>query len=68
MEPALEKKNDIAQQRADSMFKKEQQARERAKARQEYETAGIEVRKKTERLKALRLAKEISSKQQKKPL
>ena len=63
----MEKKNDIAQQRANSMFKKEQQAREEAKARQEYETAGIEIRKKTELLKALRLAKEEASKQEKKP-
>jgi hypothetical protein len=61
----LEKKNDIAQQRANAVFKKEQQAREGAKARQEYETAGIEVRKKTEQLKALRLAKEASSKKEK---
>ena len=61
----LEKKNDIAQQRANSVFKKEQQAREGAKARQEYETAGMEVRKKTEQLKALRLAKEASSKKEK---
>ena len=61
----MEKKNDIAQQRANSVFKKEQQAREGAKARQEYETAGIEVRKKTEQLKALRLAKEASSKKEK---
>ena len=61
----MEKKNDIAQQRANSVFKKEQQAREGAKARQEYETAGMEVRKKTEQLKALRLAKEASSKKEK---
>jgi len=61
----LEKKSDIAQQRANSVFKKEQQARDGAKARQEYETAGMEVRKKTEQLKALRLAKEASSKKEK---
>ena len=61
----MEKKSDIAQQRANSVFKKEQQAREGAKARQEYETAGMAVRKKTEQLKALRLAKEASSKKEK---
>jgi len=61
----LEKKNDVARQRAESTFKKDQQAREGAKARQEYENAGIETRKKTERLKALRLARDASADQKK---
>jgi hypothetical protein len=50
-----------AQERAEASFKKKElQAREGAKAMAEYEAESIAVRKKTERLKALRLAKEES--------
>jgi hypothetical protein len=45
----------------DSIAKKrEQQARDGAKAMAEYEAAGRATREKTARLKALRLAKEAS--------
>ena len=46
-----------AQERAEANFKKDQRARDGAKAMAEYEAAGVAMRKKTERLKALRLAK-----------
>jgi hypothetical protein len=41
-----------------SFKRKEQRARDGAKATAEYEAAGVALRKKTARLKALRLAKE----------
>ncbi len=50
-----------AQDRAEASFKKEQRAREGVKAMAEYEAAGIAVRAKTARLKALRLAKETAN-------
>ncbi|HKA79751.1 MAG TPA: hypothetical protein VKD43_06935 [Xanthobacteraceae bacterium] len=46
--------------RTDANFKKEQRAREGAKAMAEYEAAGVAMREKTARLKALRLAKEAA--------
>ncbi|MGI8525675.1 MAG: transcriptional regulator [Pseudolabrys sp.] len=49
-----------AQDRANAKFKKETQAREGAQAMLEYEAAGKAMRAKTERLKALRLAKEAA--------
>jgi hypothetical protein len=49
-----------AQDRAEASFKKDQRARDGAKAMAEYEAAGVAMRKKTERLKALRLAKEAA--------
>jgi hypothetical protein len=50
-----------AQKRAEASFKKkEQQAREGAKARQEYEAAGDAMREKTARLRALRLARDAA--------
>jgi len=52
-----------AQQRAEASFRKEQQARDGAKAMQEYEAAGQATRAKTARLKALRLAKEAAEKE-----
>ena len=46
-----------AQERAEANFKKDQRARDGADAMAEYEAAGVAMRKKTERFKALRLAK-----------
>jgi hypothetical protein len=55
--------NDVqeARTRAEANFtKKEQQAKEGAKAMAEYEAIMIATRKKTARLRALRLAKEAA--------
>lgn len=53
-----------AKARAETSFKKkEQQAREGAKARMQYEAEGHAVREKTARLRALRLAKEAADKE-----
>ena len=50
-----------AQDRAEASFKKkEQQAREGAKAMTEYEAEGRAVRERTSRLKSLRLANEAA--------
>jgi hypothetical protein len=49
-----------AQDRAEASFKKEQRARDGAKAMAEYTAAGIAAREKTARLKALRLAKQAA--------
>jgi len=46
--------------RAEATFKKEQRAREGAKAMADYEAASVATREKTARLKALRLAKEAA--------
>jgi hypothetical protein len=48
--------------RAEASFKKEERAREGAKAMRDYEAEGRAVREKTARLKSLRLAKEASEK------
>lgn len=53
-----------AKARAEASFKKkEQQAKEGAKARMQYEAERHAVREKTVRLKALRLAKEAADKE-----
>jgi hypothetical protein len=52
--------NKEAQDRAEASFKKEQRARDGAKAMAEYTAAGIAAREKTARLKALRLAKQAA--------
>ena len=50
-----------ARKRAEASFtSKEQRARDGARAMAEYEAAGVALRKKTARLKALRLAKEAA--------
>jgi hypothetical protein len=54
-----------ARDRAEASFKKEQKAREGQKAMAEYEAAGAAVRAKTERLRALRLAKEAAEREKK---
>ena len=49
--------------RAEASFKKEERAREGAKAMREYEAESRAVHEKTARLKALRLAKEATEKE-----
>ena len=51
--------SDQDQQRAEKRFKQEERARDGRKAMIEYETQARATRAKTERLKALRLAKEV---------
>jgi hypothetical protein len=51
-----------ARARADARFKRSQtQAREGAEAAAQYEAAGKQLRERTERLKALRLAREAAA-------
>ena len=52
---------DQAQQRAERIFKKEERAQDGRKAMTEYEAQALATREKTERLKALRLAKEADA-------
>jgi hypothetical protein len=60
-EATLAKVSDDAQKRAEASFKKKElQAREGAKARQEYEAAGDAMREKTARLRELRLARDAA--------
>jgi hypothetical protein len=58
----LTTKSDDARTRAEASFKKEQRAKEGAKAMMEYQANSAMVRAKTERLRALRLAKEAADK------
>jgi len=51
-----------ARARAEASFRKEERAKEGAKAMMEYQAHSRMVREKTERLKALRLAKEAEDK------
>jgi hypothetical protein len=62
-EMTLTTKSDEARARAEASFKKEERAREGAKAMMEYQANSQKVREKTERLKALRLAKEAAEKE-----
>ena len=52
-----------ARPRAEASFKKEERAKDGAKAMMEYLANSKIVREKTERLKALRLAKEAADKE-----
>jgi hypothetical protein len=52
-----------ARARAEASFRKEQRAKEGAKAMMEYQANSRMVREKMERLKALRLAKEAADKE-----
>jgi hypothetical protein len=52
-----------ARARAEASFKKEERAREGAKAMMEYQVNSRMVREKTERLRALRFAKEAADKE-----
>ena len=54
--------NEAARARAEANFKKEERAKEGAKAMMEYQANSRMVREKTERLRALRLAKEAADK------
>ena len=53
--------SDQTRQRAERNFKKEERAQEGRKAMIEYEAQAVATRKKTARLKALRLAKEAEA-------
>ena len=52
-----------ARARAEASFRKEERAKDGAKAMMEYQANARIVREKTERLKALRLAKEAADKE-----
>ncbi len=54
----LTTRSDAARARAEASFKKEERAREGAKAMMEYQANSRMIRERTERLRALRLAKE----------
>jgi hypothetical protein len=56
----LAARSDEARARAEASFRKEERAKEGAKAMTEYQANSRIVREKTERLKALRLAKEAA--------
>jgi hypothetical protein len=53
--------SDKAKKQAERNFKQEERARDGRKAMTEYETQALATRAKTERLKALRLAKEAET-------
>jgi hypothetical protein len=53
-----------ARARAEASFRKEERAKEGTKAMMEYQANSRKTREKTERLKALRLAKEATDKEQ----
>jgi hypothetical protein len=57
----LTAKSNDARARAEASFRKEQRAKEGAKAMMEYQANTRIVREKMERLKALRLAKEAAA-------
>jgi hypothetical protein len=59
--------SDHDQQRAEKRFKQEERARDGRKAITEYETQARATRAKTERLKALRLAKEAQAQTEEQP-
>ena len=62
-ETTLTTGSDEARARAEASFRKEERAKDGAKAMMEYQTNAQIVREKTERLKALRLAKEAADKE-----
>jgi hypothetical protein len=53
--------SDQARLRAEKSFRQEERAREARKAMTEYEAQAVAIRKKTTRLKALRLAKQAQA-------
>jgi hypothetical protein len=59
----LTARSNDARARAEASFRKEQRAKEGAKAMVEYQANSRVVREKMERLKALRLAKEAADKE-----
>jgi hypothetical protein len=62
-ETTLKTESNEARARAEASFRKEERAKEGAKAMMEYQANSRMVREKTERLKALRLAKEAAGKE-----
>jgi hypothetical protein len=62
-ETTLKTESNEARARAEASFRKEERAKEGAKAMMEYQANSRMVREKTERLKALRLAKEAADKE-----
>jgi hypothetical protein len=62
-ETTLPTKSNEARGRAEASFRKEERAKEGAKAMMEYQANIRLVREKTERLRALRLAKEAADKE-----
>ena len=56
-------RSDEARARAEANFKKEERAKEGAKAMMEYQANNRLVREKTARLRALRLAKEAADRE-----
>jgi hypothetical protein len=61
---ASEARSSEAHARAEASFRKEERAKDGAKAMMEYQANGRAVREKMARLKALRLAKEAADKEQ----
>jgi len=61
-EANLTTESNEARVRAEASFRKEERAKEGAKAMMDYQANSRMVREKTERLKALRLAKEAADK------
>jgi hypothetical protein len=59
---ASEARSSEARARAEASFRKEERAKDGAKAMMEYQANGRVVREKTARLKALRLEKEAADK------
>jgi len=59
----LATKPNEARARAEATFRKEERVKEGAKAMMEYQANSRMIREKTERLKALRLAKEAADKE-----
>jgi hypothetical protein len=59
----LTTRSEQARARAEASFRKEERAKEGAKAMLEYQANTRLVREKTERLRALRLAKEAADKE-----
>ena len=59
----LTTKSNEARARAEASFRKKERAKEGAKAMMEYQANSRMIREKTERLKALRLAKEAADKE-----
>jgi hypothetical protein len=62
-ETTLTTKSNEARARAEASFRKEERAKEGQEAMMEYQANIRMVREKTERLKALRLAKEAADKE-----
>jgi hypothetical protein len=62
-ETTLTTRSDEARARAEASFRKEERAKEGGKGMMEYQANSRLVREKTERLRALRLAKEAADKE-----